>query len=554
MPVLVASLVACVGFWVLGWLALDSGHPNEDAYILFKYVDNLVGGHGIVFYPGGPPTEGATDFLWLLLLSASTWMGADVALAAVLWNGLGAGLAAAVLSTVVVRSGISWQWMWCLAVSLFVLLFHGAIAAMSGFSTMLFSALMLSGCMLVWERKPVLLPVLGLVLVLFRPEGVVPGVAFVVVGWFQVRETAGSRRYLLVAALCFLAGLGYLGWHRAYFGLWLPLSVHVKFGGSWLPGLGDNLTWLRREFGPLPFLIACGWILLRYRPPRAQVLRCLWAVLPALLLLLPLTLAVQTQNVRWRFQAPITLAIAWFTWKLFAALAAARQAGSVSDPILASSRTWVVTMVLVLMALAHSWALGMRRTWQLVQHPNPRTEYTATFAPQLGDLMGQKSTLMLTEAGILAYWNRSRIVDVVGLNDARFVGDGVSVADVAGKERPAVVMFNAYEVLDLEALRGKSKQHLLPIDRNRLAGAIRGPSFSLDPARHGARALAGFLAGNDDYHLRVVFLGCDDHGRNNHVYGFRKDHPKAGLMLMALASCTSQEQQPSYLEVRGRRR
>jgi len=537
MPVLIAAAVACLGFWVLGWLALNSGHPNEDAYILFKYVDNLVAGDGIVFYAGGPPTEGATDFLWLLLLSGTAWLGVDIAIAAVLWNGLGAGLAAGILAAAVVGSGTTRPRLWSVAASLFVLLFHGAIAAMSGFSSMLFSALMLSGCALMWRGGSPWLPVLGLVLALFRPEGVVPGVAFAVIGWFHV--TTSHRRYLLVTGVCFLVGVAYLAWHHAYFGLWFPLSVYAKSGGLLLPGLTDNLTWLHREIGPLPFLIAAGWILVRYRPPRAEVLRCLWAVLPVLLLLVPLTLAVQTQNVRWRFQAPVTLAIAWFTWRLYAAVA--NNLGQ---------RQWVVTAVIMVLAMAPSWVVGARRVWQLVSYPNPRTEYTATFAPQLGDLLRAKDTIMLTEAGILAYWTRCRIVDVVGLNDARFAREGATMADLVRQaNRPAVVMFNAYEVLDLEALRAGSSQRLVTIDRDRLANAMRDPSASLDRARKGARALATFLAGNDDYHLRVVFLG-----RNNHVYGFRKDHSRAGLMLMALAICCDQEHQPSYLEVKDTRR
>jgi len=45
---------------------LTLGHPHEDAYILFRYAENLAAGHGIVFNVGGPRAEGATDFLHLL--------------------------------------------------------------------------------------------------------------------------------------------------------------------------------------------------------------------------------------------------------------------------------------------------------------------------------------------------------------------------------------------------------------------------------------------------------------------------------------------------------
>ena len=42
---------------------------HEDAYILFNYSENL-SNHGVIsYYPDGPPAEGATDFLWMILLS-----------------------------------------------------------------------------------------------------------------------------------------------------------------------------------------------------------------------------------------------------------------------------------------------------------------------------------------------------------------------------------------------------------------------------------------------------------------------------------------------------
>jgi hypothetical protein len=563
MPVLTAASVACIGFWLLGWLALHNGHPNEDAYILFKYVDNLVAGDGIVFYPGGPPTEGATDFLWMLLLAALVLVGTDVATAAWVWNGLGAGLAAGIFAATVRGSGTKRPWLWSLAVAFLVLMFHGAIAAMSGFSSMLFSALMLLGCVLVGgggsgggsSGGSRWLPVLGLVLALFRPEGAVPGVAFALVGLFQARRLGAAtlRPYLVVTAVCFLAGVAYLAWHRAYFGFWLPLSVYVKSGGMLLPGLGNNLRWLHHEIGPLPFLIACVWILVRHRPPKAEVLRCMWAVVPVLLLLVPLAFALQTQNVRWRFQAPVMLAIALFTWRLYATAAASAAVAPGAVPTTAAARTrttWVVTAVIMLLAMTPTWVVGIRRTWQLISHPNPKTEYTATFAPRLGELLDSTDTNVLTEAGILAYWSRSRIVDVVGLNDARFVhADPPRMDVILAAEHPDVIMFNAYEVLDLEALRVGSTGRLVTIDRDRLAGAIRGAGGSPDRARQAAAALARFLAGHEEYELRVVFLG-----RNNHVYGFRKSHPALNRMLAALESSCAVEHQPSYLELKQGRR
>ncbi len=82
---------ACL--FAIGYSVLTVGHPNGDAYILFRYVENTAGGHGIVYNVGGERAEGATDFLWFLLLTLAVRLGADVAIAAACLNSVGVGLA-----------------------------------------------------------------------------------------------------------------------------------------------------------------------------------------------------------------------------------------------------------------------------------------------------------------------------------------------------------------------------------------------------------------------------------------------------------------------------
>ena len=54
---------------LLGWLTAVTWFLCDDAYIGFRYVRNLVEGHGLVFNPG-EYVEGYTNFLWLLELAA----------------------------------------------------------------------------------------------------------------------------------------------------------------------------------------------------------------------------------------------------------------------------------------------------------------------------------------------------------------------------------------------------------------------------------------------------------------------------------------------------
>ncbi len=109
LPILL-SVLAMLVYLGAGIIFLERGHPHEDAFILFRYAENLAEGHGIVFNPGGPRTEGATDFLWLLMLAGLVKLGIDVAVGAVILNAVGAGLAVWILCRRILRSQLPTPW------------------------------------------------------------------------------------------------------------------------------------------------------------------------------------------------------------------------------------------------------------------------------------------------------------------------------------------------------------------------------------------------------------------------------------------------------------
>ena len=54
---------------LLGWLTSVAWFLCDDAFISFRYVRNLLEGHGLVFNPG-EYVEGYSNFLWVLELAA----------------------------------------------------------------------------------------------------------------------------------------------------------------------------------------------------------------------------------------------------------------------------------------------------------------------------------------------------------------------------------------------------------------------------------------------------------------------------------------------------
>ena len=84
--VLLHSLIISTFFFLANFILLQYGHFHEDAYILFIYVENMLNGNGITYYPSGAHTEGATDFLWMILLFSLAKIGFDVGTASILLN------------------------------------------------------------------------------------------------------------------------------------------------------------------------------------------------------------------------------------------------------------------------------------------------------------------------------------------------------------------------------------------------------------------------------------------------------------------------------------
>ena len=65
----VIYLLAAPWLLLLAWLTSVAWFLTDDAFISFRYVRNLLEGHGLVFNPG-EYVEGYTNFLWILELAA----------------------------------------------------------------------------------------------------------------------------------------------------------------------------------------------------------------------------------------------------------------------------------------------------------------------------------------------------------------------------------------------------------------------------------------------------------------------------------------------------
>ncbi len=117
---------------------------SDDAFISFRYAQNLVQGHGLVYNPG-ERVEGYTNFLWTIMAAAVLRLGGDL----VLWShatGVLIGLLIATGTYVVARRLIDTAW--ALVAALIVATSQSLLlytARGSGLETGLFTLLVLAG-------------------------------------------------------------------------------------------------------------------------------------------------------------------------------------------------------------------------------------------------------------------------------------------------------------------------------------------------------------------------------------------------------------------------
>ena len=230
----------------------------DDAYISFRYAENLAAGHGLVFNLG-ERVEGYTNFLWVLLLAGVSRVGAPLEAASRILGGLA--FLATLLAMVHWRHRRIGRAAWAaLAAPLLVAASSPApFWAVHGLETALFGLLLTLGVLShandaetggsrarsgAW---------MGLS-ALTRPEGLLLGLGLE--AWALLRRPAALRRadsWRSLAAFLALV-VPHLLWRRWYYGAWLPNTFHAKveptvevlyrglrYAGSFFEGSGLGL-------------------------------------------------------------------------------------------------------------------------------------------------------------------------------------------------------------------------------------------------------------------------------------------------------------------------
>jgi arabinofuranosyltransferase len=408
-------------------------YPIDDTFITFRYAENLANGYGLVWNPAGPPTEGYTNFLYVLLLAPFAGAGTDLLLVAQLLNVLAVIVSSFFIFKLALISGEKAHWIALLAPSLFLLTAATWANAFSGMETSVFGALLLAGFSYVWHpetRSRTFGYALIFLASLTRPEGATLGV---IVGIIQLwRDPRRKTLVSMMLGLILPLALYYVG-KRLYFGYWLPNSFAVKVTQSIgdAQGLFHGLQAVKLfvlRVWPLLLLAFVPLIFTRNR-------RCIAALTWALLVIAAYSVPVPLMGFfdRFFYSSEVFL----YALAGAAALLLFRELGSGQ-----SMAALGVIVALLIFSNTQSPRAKEILSWDLSEI----NDRLAVISMDLRNLPNAKTiTFATSDAGMMPYYSRMNHFDLAGLNDNEIAHSTTAdqVIERIMLERPEVLLLGA---------------------------------------------------------------------------------------------------------------
>ena len=408
------------------------GIPHEDSAIIYSYSSSLATTGTISYFPGGEVAEGATPFLWMVLLALAQRIGVDPHVAANLLNVFACFV---IVHSARVVIGANQTSRFAAIFFLLVIATGATGSSQYGFSSFLFAALLIAAAAQLAVGRVWHAVVPGALACLVRPDGVVyvGAIALTCLALSivprrlqvtyagRVRITQRSRigMALIFGGVVLTIFLAYWFWRMKYFGNAFPLPYYVKAHrpmanglkwcleasfGDWAPFTRLGLAWL--------MVVGMGVVCWDRFAKRAHAPVFVYAAVSSLVVTLIglayLARIYLSQNIGFRFELTIfLLCLFWFSCTL-----------TLYSSSMAKGR-WLLVMSVALFAVAtplKEFGRGVGGSAWEAKHHNIRP-----LALLLREAAGDTAVRMVvTEAGRLTYYSGFETVDAWGLNTPRY--------------------------------------------------------------------------------------------------------------------------------------
>lgn len=522
---LVAMAAFLLGAPLAGGLSLW-GFTLDDAYISFRYSENLASGHGPVWNVGLDPVEGYTSFLWVVLMSAAeVILGLPADAASKLISVAAALGLVAILALYGHRRVLAVR---VVAIAGLALSPAFLLITAQGMETTLAALLATASAVLFFEavqrqghRALGAYFGCGLLSVLTRPDlAVFWGVTLlglVVLSFGSQERRALPRIGLWLAVAFVLPALVYLAWRRSYYGYLLPNSFYVKSSPGLISPFGLSIVKAFLKDMALVYvaaLVPLFALTARRASDRGRVGhdRLAHTRLFAIAVLFAAVTSFVAAGILfdpiqgglYRFQMPVYPVLL-----LLLVLTAAELGPLRWSPRRAWTGLATGALVVAALVILPLHTLSEARSYAVVDTQHDRREAGQALAA----VGGERPSMLVTEAGALPFFAGPgwRATDLLGLNDERIAREGPSVAYLR-ELAPDMVMASVF-VGEAEKYRVDGPYlplaQLLRTDGYELAAAIEKTDSRLRPSPLLSQNLA-------------------------HFYWVRSSSPRAGAITAAL--------------------
>jgi hypothetical protein len=436
-PVILIFLLLFVAIYAFRFVNFSIA-PYEDAAMLMRYAEHFAQGHGIVWNIGEKPVDGATDFLFMILVGLLVKAGLAVEHAVKL-----IGFVSHVLTVWIVylsaRKLFNTWLLPALVVALSFAVGPGLYFVAAHFGTPFFA---LFAC-ISWyfalttamsgetRVRSLLFAVSALITGLIRPEGVIL-TGLMLLAIVHMSGFKGSRYTIASFIGVFLVFGGiYFLWRWNYFGFPLPNPFYKKGAGRlYLSGLRTSIENTFRFC--LPFLPA---FLVGFYSAKTRRMTFGFAI-PIAGFALAFILLSDEANYGGRFQyalLPLTM-MCW--WPL---MASAKE--DLRFPSWKDLNVYKKTILVMLVAVLSIGVVGYGyKKGRFERYRDGRYET----AVMLSDYRDRSFVVATTEAGLLPLYSRWKAVDTWGLNDQWIAHNKRITEAYLDRFKPHMIMFHEY--------------------------------------------------------------------------------------------------------------
>ncbi len=390
------SLLLSIISFSMSVLYLKYGFPAEDAFILFRYSEILADTGVISFNYNGDPTEGATDFLWMIILSVLYKIGINTVIGAALLNAIGVFIISYIvydlLDKTLDQKNPSNNLIIFLLLLIFLVFSKLAFASYLGFSVLAYVSLMLAVYYYAWRMDLNKWLFFSVVFILFRPEAVL--------------LFSGSALYILIYSLkakinipykhftiLLLVGIVYFIWRYEYFNELLPLPLYVKQLGT-AEYYSNSKDLLHLIYPSLNILFISVLIIFPIKHKKFKISN-IW-IFSFIFLSLYLIIIIsghKSQNIENRYEAPLLIFL------FISYIVIIRN-------YLSNKIIFCLNCLFLLVSL--------NATYKFFKYKTGIDDFTKTAISIKKDKSQLK--IALTEAGNIPYFTKLEIFDLAGLN------------------------------------------------------------------------------------------------------------------------------------------